>query len=249
MSSVLILFIFFSALPLRHRHRRLLRAPGHGAGRPSRRRPRQGLRVLERALRDDLGQRRGERDGRRGVHHPDDEAGRLRRDVRGGRRGDRLHRRADHAADHGGRRVHHGRPRRRPVPAGGDRGGDPRAPLLLLRLHHRALRGAAPQLTARSPARRCRSLVGTLRQRRLPAPADRGAHLVPLPGLHRGDGRAHGRRHHVRGELRSAAARRSGRCACSRRSRVGARAGGDGGDGGRGGRPHHRRVVSLRASG
>ena len=89
---------------------------------PHRRRARQGVGRVVEPVRHDLGQRRRQRHGRRADLDPAHEAHRLPAAFRRRRRGGGVHRRPDHAADHGRRRLRHGRVPRRLVPAGDDLG-------------------------------------------------------------------------------------------------------------------------------
>ena len=104
-------------------------------------------------VRHRLGQRGGQRHGRRPDHHPADEAHRLPAAVRRGGRGGRLHRRPDHAADHGRGGLRDGRVPRRALRPGRDLGAGAGAALLRGGVLRGALRGQALQARRRAGRR------------------------------------------------------------------------------------------------
>jgi hypothetical protein len=111
------------------RGRAVLHRPPPGPGRQQRRRPGQGRRHRLGPVRLGLGERHRQHRLHRGLHHPADEEGRLPAPRRRRHRTRRLHRRHVPAADHGRRRLPHGRTHRH-----------------ALLLHHDDLHRAGPAL-------------------------------------------------------------------------------------------------------
>ena len=138
-ATYVIVFVLFGSFMEKSRHRQAVHGLRAGAHRPHRRRPGQGVGGQLEPVRHHLGQRGGQRHGRRADDHPADEAQRIQAGLRRRRRSHRVHRRADHAADHGCGRLRDGRVPGGELFPGHDVGLDPGAAVLRGGVRRRAL--------------------------------------------------------------------------------------------------------------